>query len=95
MKEKPKIFIFILLLTAKKKNICFEDASTNKTVTSLAGMSGGVIAQLIINKLDGGVSLKAIGIFKEHRPKRGNFLVGSTFIDFSDDLNSYLNNEEA
>lgn len=58
-------------------------------------MSGSVIAQLIINKLDGGVSLKAIGIFKEHRPKRGNFLVGSTLIDFADNLNSYLNDDDA
>jgi len=53
-------------------------------------MSGSVIAQLIINKKSGGVALKAVGIFKEHRPKRDGFLVGSTFIDFADEINSYL-----
>jgi len=93
--RKAEDIYFHFIAGGKEKNICFEGASTNKTVTSLAGMSGSVIAQLIINKLDGGVSLKAIGIFKEHRPKRGNFLVGSTFIDFADNLNSYLNDDDA
>lgn len=55
-------------------------------------MSGSVISRLIINKLDGGVSLKAVGIFKEHRSKGGDFLVGSTFIDFADEINSRLDN---
>ncbi|MBV4369005.1 serine protease [Erwinia phyllosphaerae] len=81
---------FHFVADGKEKNICFEDVSTNKTVTSLAGMSGSVIAQLIINKKSGEVSLKSVGIFKEHRPKRGDFLVGSTFIDFADEINSYL-----
>ncbi|WP_205956839.1 hypothetical protein [Pantoea stewartii] len=47
---------------------------------------------MIINKKSGDIALKAVGIFKEHRPKRGDFLVGSTFIDFADEINSYLEN---
>ncbi|MCS3402516.1 MULTISPECIES: serine protease [Pantoea] len=90
-RESEDIY-FHFVADGKERNVIFEDASTNKTITSLAGMSGSVIAQMIINKKSGDIALKAVGIFKEHRPKRGDFLVGSTFIDFADEINSYLEN---
>jgi len=58
--RKTEDIYFHFIAEGKEKNICFEDASTNKNVTSLAGMSGSVIAQLIISKLNGG------SIFKSH-----------------------------
>ena len=90
-KETEDIY-FHYITEGKESKICFESASAINTISSLAGMSGSVIAQLIVNKESGGVSLRAVGIFKEHRPKRGNFLVGSTFIDFADEINSLLGN---
>lgn len=90
-RESEDIY-FHYVTSGKESKICFELASSINTISSLAGMSGSVIAQLIVNKVSGGVSLRSVGIFKEHRPKRGNYLVGSTFIDFADEINSSLDN---
>lgn len=82
--------LFHFIPDGKKKNITFEPISSNTSIPSLAGMSGGVIAQIILSKDLERYSLRAIGSFKEHRAKRGNFLVGATFIDFSNELNAFL-----
>lgn len=77
---------FYFVPDGKKKNIIFEPNSFTRSIPSLAGMSGGVIAQIVISRDNGLYSLRAIGSFKEHRAKRGSFLVGATFVDFSNEL---------
>lgn len=81
---------FHFIPEGKKKNITFEPVSCTTSTPSLAGMSGGVIAQIMMNSDDKRYSLRAVGLFKEHRAKRGNFLVGATFIDFSNEFNRLL-----
>lgn len=79
---------FKFIPDGKKKNIIFGPKSYTTSIPSLAGMSGGVIAQIVMNRNVARYSLRAVGSFKEHRAKRGNYLVGSTFIDFSNELNA-------
>lgn len=79
---------FHFIPDGKKKNISFEPISCTTSTPSLAGMSGGVIAQIIMSRDVDRYSLRAVGSFKEHRAKKGNFLVGATFIDFSNELNA-------
>lgn len=79
---------FHFIPDGKKKNINFEPISCTTAIPSLAGMSGGVIAQIVMSSNVERYSLRAVGSFKEHRAKRGNFLVGATFIDFSNELNA-------
>lgn len=88
-RETEDIF-FHFLPEGKKKNIIFEKSSTTTSIPSLAGMSGGIIAQIVMHRTSGEFSLLAVGIFKEHRPKRGNYLVGATFIDFADEINALI-----
>lgn len=86
-RETEDIF-FHFVPDGKKKNVTFENISTINSIPSLAGMSGGVIAQIVMHRTSGQLSLRAAGIFKEHRAKRGNYLVGATFIDFADEVNA-------
>lgn len=88
-RETEDIF-FHFVPDGKMKNITFEKISSTTSVPSLVGMSGGVIAQIVMNRTNGQLSLLAVGIFKEHRVKRGNYLVGATFIDFSDEVNALI-----
>lgn len=85
-RETEDIF-FHFITNGKRKNITFEPISCTTSIPSLAGMSGGVIAQIVMSSNVERYSLRAVGSFKEHRTKRGNFLVGTTFIDFSNELN--------
>lgn len=78
---------FHFIPDGKKKNITFEPISCTTSIPSLAGMSGGVIAQIVISSAPEQYSLRAVGIFKEHRAKKGHWLVGATFVNFSDELN--------
>ncbi|CAI2136845.1 TPA: trypsin-like peptidase domain-containing protein [Serratia marcescens] len=79
---------FHFIPDGKNKNVTFEPISCTTATPSLAGMSGGVIAQIVMSSGVERYSLRAVGSFKEHRAKRGNFLVGTTFIDFSNELNA-------
>lgn len=88
-RETEDIF-FRFIPDGKNKNIKFEEISTIHSIPSLAGMSGGVIAQIVMHPDSGQFALRAAGIFKEHRPKRGNYLVGATFIDFADEVNALI-----
>lgn len=81
---------FHFIPNGKKKNITFGPNSYKTSTPSLAGMSGGVIAQIVMSRDAERYSLRAVGSFKEHRAKRGNYLVGSTFIDFSNELNAFF-----
>ncbi|WP_416777796.1 serine protease [Xenorhabdus budapestensis] len=75
----------------KNKNIIFEDKSILKSVPSLEGMSGSVIAQIMEHKITGDFTLRAVGIFKEYKHKqRDKYLVGCTFIPFADEVNTYI-----
>lgn len=91
-RESEDIF-FHFIPDGKKKNIIFEPISAHNSVPSLSGMSGGVIAQIVLCRTSSTnyqLYLRAIGIFKEHRAKRGNYLVGATFIDFADEINTLI-----
>lgn len=88
-RETEDIF-FHFVPAGKNKNITFERASAITSIPSLAGMSGAVIAQIVMHRISGQFSLRAVGIFKEHRAKRGNYLVGATFIDFADEVNALI-----
>lgn len=87
--ETEDIF-FHFIPDGKNKNITFEKISTINSIPSLAGMSGGVIAQILMQPTSGKFVLRAAGIFKEHRPKRGNYLVGASFIAFADEVNALI-----
>lgn len=88
-RETEDIF-FHFVPNGKKKNITFEESSTTTSIPSLAGMSGAVIAQIVAHRTSGQLSLVATGIFKEHRMKKGDYLVGATFIDFADEVNALI-----
>ncbi|MHC0466865.1 MULTISPECIES: serine protease [Kosakonia] len=87
---KTEDVFFYFVPEGKNKNITFENISTKTSVPSLSGMSGGAIAQIIIDLTSRQPLLRAVGIFKEHRPKRGNYLVGATFVDFADEVNALV-----
>ncbi|MGJ0624647.1 serine protease [Xenorhabdus bovienii] len=75
----------------KNKNIIFEDESILKSIPSLQGMSGSVIAQIMEHKITGDFTLRAVGIFKEYkRTQRDKYLVGCTFVPFADEINTYI-----
>ncbi|CDH34807.1 serine protease [Xenorhabdus bovienii] len=82
--------LFHFVPDGKMKNITFEPISSTTSIPSLAGMSGGVIAQIVMHRTNDQFSLLAAGIFKEHRAKRGKYLVGATFIDFADEVNALI-----
>jgi len=66
-----------------------EPLSDNNNLPNLEGMSGGVISQIMIDLSKDSLSLRPVGIFKEHLKKK-HFLVGNTFIPFADELKKYL-----
>jgi hypothetical protein len=73
----------------KGLGITFEPSSSFNSVPELEGMSGGCIVQIMINSETDELTLKPVGIFKEHK-KKLNYLVGCTFIPFADELNQTL-----
>jgi hypothetical protein len=70
--------------------ITTEPESSFETLPSLAGMSGAPVLQVMDNTDTGALTLRAIGIFKEHRTKSEKCLVASTFIQFADEINKIL-----
>ncbi|KLU14322.1 MULTISPECIES: trypsin-like peptidase domain-containing protein [Xenorhabdus] len=75
----------------KNKNIIYEDKSVLKSIPSLEGMSGSVIAQIMEHKITGDFTLRAVGIFKEYKhAQRDKYLVGCTFVPFADEVNTYI-----
>ncbi|MBD2786544.1 trypsin-like peptidase domain-containing protein [Xenorhabdus sp. DI] len=91
-KENEDVY-FWLDEKAKNKNILFEERSNLKSLPlpSWRGMSGSVIAQIMEHKITGDFTLRAVGIFKEHKNKqRDKYLVGCTFVPFADEVNTYI-----
>ncbi|MDC9623086.1 serine protease [Xenorhabdus sp. XENO-7] len=75
----------------KNRNIIFEEKSYFKSMSSLEGMSGSVIAQIMEHKITGDFTLRAVGIFKEFHSKQiDKYLVGCTFVPFADEINTYI-----
>ncbi|MGW1441251.1 serine protease [Serratia rhizosphaerae] len=78
---------------AKKSGFTYEQASSRTSLSSLAGMSGSVIAQIMEHQITGDFTLRAVGIFKEQPKKRqgkDKFLVGCTLIQFADEVNDLI-----
>lgn len=64
----------------------FEPCSTGKSLPYLNGMSGAPVLQIMKNINTGALTLRAVGIFKEHHRKREKMLVASTLSLFSSEL---------
>jgi len=73
--------------------ITVEPESTFNSLPSLSGMSGSPVLQIMDNLKTGDLTLRVIGIFKEHRTKDEKCLVASTFIQFADEANKVFNIE--
>jgi hypothetical protein len=54
-------------------------------------MSGSPVLQIMDNVETGKLTLRAVGIFKEHRVKTQKCLVANTFIQFADEANKIFN----
>ncbi|HBM0091563.1 TPA: trypsin-like peptidase domain-containing protein [Salmonella enterica subsp. enterica serovar Tilburg] len=67
--------------------IKMESTSTITSLPSLAGMSGAPILQVMENISTGALTLRVVGIFKEHRAKTEKCLVASTFVQFAEEMN--------
>lgn len=76
----------------KGTKMTIEPGSKFESVPSLAGMSGCVVAQIMINLETDSLSIRPIGIFKEHLSKKDKYLVGCTFTFFADEINNLLSN---
>ena len=74
----------------KGTKMTFEPGSEFESVPSLAGMSGCVVAQIMINLETDTLSMRPVGIFKEHLSKKDKYLVGCTFASFADEINKFL-----
>lgn len=68
-----------------------EPASTLTSVPYLEGMSGSPVLQIMQNIHTEALTLRVVGIFKEHRSKSEKCLVASTFVLFAEEINSILN----
>lgn len=76
-----------------KGNHIFEPSSKNKSLPKLNGMSGSIIAQIVINQHNG-ITLIPIGVFKEYRhQQQQKYLVGCTFKDFADEIITCIKNK--
>lgn len=74
---------------SKPKMICpemFEPLSHSKSLPFLNGMSGSPVMQIMKNTNTSALSLRVIGIFKEHHKKKKQQLVASAFDSFSKEL---------
>ncbi|EEX2836900.1 trypsin-like peptidase domain-containing protein [Escherichia albertii] len=67
--------------------VTMEPTSTLTSLPSLAGMSGAPILQVMENIDTDELTLRVVGIFKEHRSKTEKCLVASTFIQFAEEIN--------
>ncbi|MCM7771867.1 serine protease [Enterobacter asburiae] len=67
--------------------IYIEPESHYNSLPSLSGMSGAPVLQIMDNLETGSLTLRAVGIFKEHRAKTEKCLVANTFIQFADEVN--------
>ncbi|MDM2848775.1 serine protease [Citrobacter sp. Cpo074] len=67
-----------------------EPASTFSSVPLLEGMSGAPVLQIMQNIHTEALTLRVVGIFKEHRSKTEKCLVASTFIHFAEETNNIL-----
>lgn len=66
-----------------------ESMSDNNNIPKMDGMSGAIISQIMINLSNDSLSLRPVGVFKEHLKKK-NLLVGCTFIPFAEELKKIL-----
>ncbi|MDN4366804.1 trypsin-like peptidase domain-containing protein [Citrobacter portucalensis] len=72
----------------KGTGIKTESISTFTSMPSLSGMSGAPVLQVMDNINTGALTLRVVGIFKEHRSKTEKCLVASTFSHFADETNN-------
>lgn len=73
--------------------ITIEPESSFDTLPSLSGMSGSPVLQVMDNTKTGALTLRAIGIFKEHKTKNEKCLIASTFVQFAEEANKIFNIE--
>lgn len=64
----------------------FEPCSIGQSLPYLNGMSGAPVLQIMKNINTGALTLRAVGIFKEHYRKKEKMLVASTLSQFSSEL---------
>lgn len=64
----------------------FEPRSVGQSLPYLNGMSGAPVLQIMKNINTGALTLRAVGIFKEHHRKKEKLLVASTLSQFSSEL---------
>ncbi len=69
----------------------FEPLSFGKSLPSLAGMSGGPVMQILKNKSTDALTLRVVGVFKEHHRQKGKYLVAGAFINFSEEIKALYN----
>lgn len=69
----------------------FEPLSSEKSLPSLAGMSGAPVMQIMINKNTSALTTRVIGVFKEHHRKKGKYLIASALSNFSEEITSLSN----
>lgn len=70
-----------------------EPESHYNSLPSLSGMSGAPVLQIMENLDTDALTLRVIGIFKEHRTKNDKCLVANTLIQFADEVNKIFNIE--
>ncbi|MBA0218795.1 hypothetical protein H4F33_14000 [Pectobacterium brasiliense] len=69
----------------------FEPLSSGKSLPSLEGMSGGPVMQILKNKNTNALTLRVVGVFKEHHRQKGKYLVAGAFINFSEEIKALYN----
>lgn len=68
-----------------------EPASSFSSVPHLEGMSGAPVLQIMQNIHTDALTLRVVGIFKEHKSKNEKCLIAATFIHFAEEMNNILN----
>ncbi|MEI3776068.1 hypothetical protein [Pectobacterium brasiliense] len=64
----------------------FEPRSVGQSLPYLNGMSGAPVLQIMKNINTSALTLRAVGIFKEHHRKKEKLLVANTLSQFSTEL---------
>lgn len=79
-----------LIFPYDPKSVFIEPGSSQKNIGSLRGLSGAPVAQILIVKKTGALTLRPVGVFKEWRQHSVKRLVASSFRDFSDELDEMI-----